>query len=676
VLPVRGKPRVGLYLGPCEEPDFACQPVQGLLPHTRPLPRAVLDLVRWVASYYLAPEGRAASLAAPGFVWKLDAASRREKRFEKAKAGEGGAPALKTKIRGERPVEDGGAARAEGAPFQEPSLTPSQALACDVLLGQEGVASPLVTLLRGVTGSGKTEVYLAAAARTLARGRNVLVLVPEIALTPQMSGRFRATFGEALAVLHSGLTATEHEREWFRVLLGQARVVLGVRSAVFAPLADVGLVVVDEEHDQSYKCEEFPCYQARDVAVKRAHIEGARCVLGSASPSLESHFNSTQGRYGLATLEARFVGGMPEVEIIDARLYGAPSEKRANKAGHSSLYAWNGKSVAPPVFDALRAVKARGEQAMIIVNRRGFANYALCGSCGETLRCPNCSVTTTLHKFGQTELCHYCGFTRRTLAACPHCASDRILAMGTGTQNVEAELAAELPGFRTGRLDRDVLTSNTRLTSILHSFRAGELDGLVGTQILSKGHDFPKVSLVVLLHVEDALLLPDFRAAERTFQLVLQSAGRAGRSGLAGKVLVQSLSPQLDVVHKAVGGELGAFLEEQLELRRLGWHPPVSRQILFEIRARSESRALDIGMRLRSLLAEHWKAVGLAPHEARLAGPVPATIEKMREEFRFQLCVSAQKSILPHRLVPPGLAACKDWPAGAVRIDVDPFSFM
>ncbi|MCA2960733.1 MAG: primosomal protein N', partial [Silvanigrellales bacterium] len=567
-VPVRGSRKVALYLEPCEKPTFPCQPVLGLLAHTVPLPAPLLALVRWVGRYYLAPEGRAGTLAAPGFVWNAGKSEARAKRFGRIVEKQGQLN-LQSGIRGEREPRAFG----EGVTFV---LSEAQEVAKTAILD----ATPPVTCLCGVTGSGKTEVYLSAAASVLKGGRTVLVLVPEIALTPQMSGRFRKVFGDLLAILHSGLTAVEYEREWFRVLHGQARVVLGVRSAVFAPLANIGLIVVDEEHDQSYKTDEFPCYNARDVAVKRAALEHAACVLGSATPSLETWANAKAGRYGLARLEARFQEGALEVDIIDARLYFPNASKRGAKRGAhasavrsgsgfdggergvpavredeggraSSLVAFAGKSVTPPVFDALAAAKARGEQAMIIVNRRGYANYALCRGCGESLRCPHCSVTTTLHDFGRTELCHYCGFTRPALPSCPKCGSVDLEKMGTGTQNIEAEIREVLRDFRLARLDRDVLTSNTRLTGLLADFREGRLDGLVGTQILSKGHDFPKVSLVVMLHVEDALLLPDFRSSERTYQLVAQSAGRAGRAGLPGKVLVQSLSPQLQVVHEA-----------------------------------------------------------------------------------------------------------------------------
>lgn len=670
-VPVRGSRKVALYLEPCPKPSFACQPVLGLLAHTVALPSPLLALVRWVGRYYLAPEGRAGTLAAPGFIWNAVKGEARAKRFARIVAKEG-ALNLGGSLRGERLSHGQGKNDGLGVTFE---LSPAQEAAKNKIIE----AKPSVTVLCGVTGSGKTEVYLAAAAHVLKAGRNVLVLVPEIALTPQMTERFRQVFGVHLAVLHSGLTAVEYEREWFRVLHGQARVVLGVRSAVFAPLANVGLVVVDEEHDQSYKTEEVPCYNARDVAVKRASLETAACVLGSATPSVETWSNAKAGRYGLARLEARFQEGAREVDVIDARMYFPKASKKGSGAGESgvasSLVAFAGKSVTPPVFEALAATKARGEQAMIIVNRRGYANYAMCRGCGESLRCPHCSVTTTLHDFGRTELCHYCGFTRPTLPSCPKCGGGELEKMGTGTQNIESEILEGLPGFRLGRLDRDVLTSSTRLASVLADFREGRLDGLVGTQILSKGHDFPKVSLVVMLHVEDALLLPDFRSAERTYQLVAQSAGRAGRAGLTGRVLVQSLSPQLQVVHDALAGRLDAFLDAQLELRELGWHPPACRQVLIEIRGRSEERAFESALQVRTHILEHWKNAGLKPDEVRIAGPVPATLERIREEYRFHICVSGQKAILPGQLVPRELISARAW-QGAVRVDVDPFSFL
>jgi primosomal protein N' (replication factor Y) (superfamily II helicase) len=664
-LPVRGQTKIGLYLGPAEAPSFSCLPIGEVLPYAPSLPPLLVDLALWVGRYYLAPPGRAVSIAAPGFLWKFEKSQQRTARFEKHLQKKG-AIFTSRAIRGEVPESENNPEKS-----REIKLSDDQKSALEVVL--EGPHS--VTLLEGVTGSGKTEVYLSAVKKTLESGRNALVLVPEIALTPQMSARFRSHFGEHLALLHSGLTPVEHEREWFRVLHQDARVVLGVRSAVFAPLSNVGIVIVDEEHDGSYKCDDFPCYQARDVAVKRAQLEKARCVLGSATPSLETVFNVKKSRYNHAELKSRFSGTRLSSEVIDARLYALPSQTRKGRATASSLIPWNGKSLSPPILEALKETKARQEQSMVIINRRGYSNYALCRACGESLRCPNCSVTTTLHTFGRQEICHYCGFSRKTLSQCPHCSCEELIGMGTGTQNVEAEIQTELPHLRVDRLDRDVLTSNTRLTSVLHSFRTGEVDCLVGTQMLSKGHDFPKVSLVVLLHLEDTLLLPDFRSAERTFQLLVQSAGRAGRAGLPGKVLLQSLTPQTRIVEQAMSLASAEFFQEQLALRELGGHPPFNRQILLEVKGTSERQTLDWAMELASRLKDHWKKSGILPDEVRLAGPVPATVEKIKEAYRFHLCLTTRKGLLPHRLIPESLAEEKVWKKG-LRIDVDPLSFL
>ena len=665
VVPVQGKKRVGIYLGPCAKPEFKCAPLEGIVPYTRPLPLPLVHLLSWLAQYYLAPVGRTVGLFAPGFLWDAKAIERREKRFSKFQH-EGAPPQFEVKIRGEM--------KSETAPLK--TLGAEQTVTLNKIL-----ESPKpVTLLQGITGSGKTEVYLHAATRVLAEGRNVLMLVPEIALTPQMSGRFRAVFGSSLAILHSGLTAVEHEREWFRVQTAQARVVLGVRSCVFAPLANVGLIVVDEEHDQSYKCDDFPCYHARDVAVKRAQLEGARCVLGSATPSLESFYNAQQGRYEHAELHSRFIGSLPQSTVIDARLYlpmyGKQGKgKRKTGSIRSSSVAFKGPVIAPPVLEALRQTKEKNEQSMLIINRRGYAQYCLCSTCGNALKCPHCAVTTTLHKHGQSEICHYCGFSRNTLTSCPECSQETLVAMGAGTQNIEAELQQALPQLRVARLDRDVLTSNTRLSTLLEDFRSGAIDCLVGTQILSKGHDFPRVTTVAILHVEDGLFLPDYRSAERTFQLLTQAAGRAGRGTLAGRVFVQSLAVGHPVVEAALAGNVQSFLLNELEMRTLGWHPPLCRQILFEFHSKLESEALRLGNLVRAILVEHWQKRGLLPDEVRMCGPYPATLEKLREEYRFQLCVSAQKHLRPSHLVPEELSTRREL-AGKMRIDVDPYSFL
>lgn len=659
-LSVQKKLRVGVLLREVERPSFPCLdagvPAAGLAP----LPETLLALAHWAGTYYCAPPARVYQSMAPRFVWDAEAASTREKRFPRALLEEG------RSLRG----ESGGPRKklAGFVPTQPPPLRPEQLAAAEAVLAE----SAGTTLLYGVTGSGKTEVYLHIAARTLEEGRQVLMLVPEIALTPQMCARFRERFGPLLAVLHSGVTQKEHEQEWLRVNQGIARVVLGVRSAVFAPLHRIGLIVVDEEHDSSYKSDEFPCYQARDMAVKRAQLEGARCVLGSATPSLESYWNAAEGRYRTAALPQPVSGKRARWEVLDVRSTLRTRAARAvGKVEHDAPLVIHDR-----VRNELRANAAQDNLGLVILNRRGYAHFALCTSCGESLRCPNCSVSTTLHERGRVEICHYCSYKTELRSACPTCRSTQgFLGVGFGTQNVEEELRRRCPEVPIERLDRDVLTSNTRLAALLDRFRAGETKCLVGTQILSKGHDFPDVTLVAVLHVEDGLHLPDFRSAERTFQLLIQAGGRAGRAHKEGLVIVQTASPEHPVLTLAEAGRVDDFLKTELETRKLAWLPPWSRMLLLEVALRGESEARTLADAVRAALIAHWQAQGFTERQVRLSGPQPAALPRLRGLHRFHLCISAMKSLHPSKLVPESLGIPASMRA-KVRIDVDPQSFL
>jgi primosomal protein N' (replication factor Y) len=669
VVPIQKRFSVGVFLSECLQPDFKCREIVQVVPWTFPLATPSLNLAHWIASYYLVGRGRAFRLLAPSFIWNPKVIERREKRFQKnfAKTAEGTISAkesLSAKIRGEVNTAE-----------QPPAvLREEQQKSLDIILKSE----EKTVLLHGVTGSGKTEVYLEAARQTIASGKKVLVLVPEISLTPQMTSRFRGAFGEKLSVIHSMLTSVEYEREWFRVHLGFADIVLGVRSAVFAPLRDIGLIIVDEEHDSSYKCDEMPCYNARDVAVKRASLENSRCVLGSATPSLESYTNVQQKRYALATLDNKHSGFISLVEVFDAKnwLEFSSLNKRAiQKISRSSLVKFENNVIIPPIVERIRENRNAGEQSMVILNRRGYANYAMCTSCGNALQCPRCSVSTTLHAKCATERCHYCDFEVATRTACPSCGCDTLVAMGAGTQNLEQELAANVPGLRVARLDRDMLTSNTRLSEILRGFRDGEFDCLVGTQLLSKGHDFPRVTLIAIIHVEDGLFLPDFRATERTFQLLTQAAGRSGRGAKPGRVVVQSLIHKHPVIDLALSGNVSEFLEREIQIRRMAWHPPITRQILIEVNSPKADDAMAKGQIVRETLVAHWKTHGFSPDEVRLIGPHPATLEKLRNIYRVQLAITATRKHHPAKLIPECLlfnAAL----SRSLRFDVDPQSFL
>lgn len=648
-LPLQGRSAVGVFLGLTQQPEFKCRPVARLIPDCPAIRPNVIALLRWVAQYYLAPLGRTIHLAGPGFLWKTTAHDKR----------------LKRKLRRSQRV----------TPAVEPALLKTLTSEQSAALSEIAAVSPgKVALLHGVTGSGKTEIYLHLVQKALWEGGSALILLPEIALTPQMCDRFRVHFPHQLAVLHSGLTQLEYEKEWFRVAQGEARLILGVRSAVFAPLDNIKLIIVDEEHEQSYKCDEFPCYQARDCAVKRAQLEHAICILGSATPSLESFLNAEQGRYLKVTLSVKHSRQQNKVELFQYRPK-LHSTGGAKGVVRSSQFSFSGHVIAPGVIDLIAATRSRGEQSMVILNRRGFAQFALCADCGTALQCPHCSVSTTLHQRGNKELCHYCGFSRPTLQHCTACGSDKLISMGLGTQNTEQEISERIPGIRVDRLDRDVLTSQTRLKEIIEKFKTGETDCLVGTQMLSKGHDFPKVTLVVILNIEDGLFIPDFRAAERTFQLLCQAAGRSGRGDLSGVTAVQSLGANHSIVTQALDAKVVEFLSDEIQMRRLGWHPPICRQILIELHHGNEARLLYIGNRLQAELTKTWASQGMTPENVRLTGPMPAVLSKLKGQHRVHLVISAQRDIHPMLLVPREILQIREF-QGVIKVDVDPFSYL
>lgn len=683
---VRGRAKVGVVVAGTPQPSYACKPILRSIWAQPCLPEALLKLLLWVSQYYLCPLPRLIHLCAPSAIWKAGAEAQRIKRYKSAALPGQEQPQLAAKLRGERIYGDNAL-----------TLAPEQNAAVGVILRGEpgenpadgaggGSAGPKIefatTLLEGVTGSGKTEVYLACAKAVLAAGRSVLVLVPEIALTPQMTMRFRAHFGADLAVVHSGLTAAEVEREWYRIALGQARIVLGVRRGVFAPLKSIGLIIVDEEHDASYKSDDYPCVHSRDVAIKRAQLEGALCVLGSASPSLESNLNAERGAYRHVTLHRRQRGARPQIEIFDSRPFfrsfrSAESAKLRTRSERnlerSTDLNFQKAIIMPQILHEIAECKNRGEQSMIIVNRRGFANFALCLACGQAQKCPHCEVTTTLHKAGTLEICHHCGFKVNARTHCSSCNSADLESRGFGTQMVEREISQALPKLRLERLDRDIMTSPTRLSELLNRFRAGESDALIGTQILSKGHDFPRVSLVAILHLEDSLFLPDFRSAERTFQLLLQSAGRAGRGEVPGRVVVQSLQPEHPVLLAVRSDQSEKFYRDEISLRRMAGLPPFVRQVLLLLENRDEVALSRDAYALKRAIDEHLRQS--QDPAIRLIGPHPAPVERLGGQFRAQIILCLPKTILPRKVLPVAILG-ERFGTSRFRIDVDPQNFM
>jgi len=511
-------------------------------------------------------------------------------------------------------------------------------------------------LLEGVTASGKTEVYLRAAKRALALGKSAIVLVPEIALTPQLVGRFRARLGDQIAVMHSGLRDAERQRMWRGLRSGELRIAVGARSALFAPVSQLGLICVDEEHDGSFKQEEGVRYHARDMALLRAHRAGAVCVLGSATPSLASVALVREGRLLHLRLPARARASsiLPTVEIIDIRRVGA------GIAGE--------KLLSLPLVRALEGVLRDKRQAILFLNRRGFAPSLICDSCGHISECPHCSVSLTLHRARRSEMvCHYCDYTTRIPERCPKCNSAELGEEGAGTERIESLLAERFPEARIARLDRDV-AAGIKSEKVLTRMRDGEIDILVGTQMVTKGHDLPNVTLVGVLNADAALSMPDFRAAERSFHLLVQVAGRAGRGDVKGKVLIQTRTPDHPAVAFAASHDVAGFVEQEMLLRQELGYPPFSRLALVRVDAVQEQHAQGAAERLARLARKEGQG-------AEVLGPAPAPLVRLRNRYRYRFLVrSSDRAALRAALL--AVARAPSDRQVRVAIDVDPVNML
>jgi primosomal protein N' (replication factor Y) len=547
-----------------------------------------------------------------------------------------------------------------GVTDAEHVLTPAQASVLTQIEQQMNAACYSAFLLHGVTGSGKTEIYMRAMNRALSLDRSAMMLVPEIALTPVFSRRLRARFGDQVAIFHSSLQKGERFDEWTRVRNGEARVVIGTRSAVFAPVKNLGLIVVDEEHESSYRQQESPYYNARDVAIVRAQKESATVVLGSATPSLESFYNARKGKYHFVTLPER-IGARPmaEAKIIDMR----------------TVFARHGK---PRVFsdellEGIRETRERGEQSIILLNRRGYSSFILCRSCGETIQCPNCDVTLTYHRSERVIVCHYCNHREAVPRACPSCGKKYIYYVGEGTEQLEEMLRLLFPALRVARIDRDTTARRKVFEQSLADFSAGRIDTLVGTQMLAKGHDFPNVTLVGVVSVDAGLALPDFRSAERTFQLITQVAGRAGRGDRPGRVLIQTYHPYHYALRHACAQDYEGFYEEELRYRQNHLYPP------FVALASLLVHGPDLG-KVRSDSLELRKQLDLVNQErkCRVLGPAPAPLSRLKGEHRFQLLIKSRSRKDLREVADAGLKALAESGVNlrAVNLEIDPVSIM
>ncbi len=513
-------------------------------------------------------------------------------------------------------------------------------------------------LLQGVTGSGKTEVYLRAIEATLATDRNCLLLVPEIALTPAVAGQFYHRFGDGVAILHSAFQDAERAEQWRRIRSGRGRVVVGTRSGIFAPVQNLGLIIVDEEHDGSYKQQETPRYSGRDVAVMRARMAGACVVLGSATPSLETRYNVQRGKYRILHLTERVERRpMPSVELVDMRVEFLETRKQETFS----------RRLVEVVQEKLRS----GEQVMLLHNRRGFSTFAACRSCGERVQCINCSVALTYHRRDKRMLCHYCGYAAAVPAVCPACKSDKIYFLGIGSEKVEEELHRSFPGARIARLDRDTAGGKRTVETILTAFRERAYDILVGTQMIAKGHDIPNVTLAGVISGDIGLGMPDFRAAERTFQLLTQVAGRAGRGHLAGQVVIQTINPEHYAIRMAAAQDFGAFYDKEMEFRRAMRYPPFAALANVILRSRKQEDALRLSSEISHLLTP-------PPANMRVLGPAEAAVPRMKDEYRYQLLLKAvDRKVLNDTLQRLRSYALEHkWSPTAMSIDVDPISLL
>jgi primosomal protein N' (replication factor Y) len=544
------------------------------------------------------------------------------------------------------------------APRAPHTLNPHQQAAYDAIF--TGLASRQfhAFLLEGVTGSGKTEIYLNTIEAALSLGRGALLLVPEIALTPAVAGQFHHRFGEKVAILHSAFQDAERAQEWRRIRAGQASVVVATRSGVFAPVQNLGLIIVDEEHDQSYKQQETPRYHGRDVAVVRARDANAVIVLGSATPSLESRYNAERGKYTRLELPARIEQRpMPAVTIIDMRREFLESRKQA--------------TFSRALLDAVTERLDNGEQTMLLLNRRGFSNIVACRACGERLQCVNCSVTLTYHRRDRRMLCHYCNYAIAVPDKCPQCTSEYLQFIGVGSERVEQELGAAFPRARIARLDRDTVSGKHDYENILEGFREQRFDILVGTQMIAKGHDIPNVTLVGIVNADVGLGLPDFRAAERTFQLLTQAAGRAGRGETPGIVLIQTINPDHYAIQCAAEQDYEKFYRKEIEFRRMLHYPPFGAMASIVVRSANEEDALSRSAALGRLLSP-------APEGVRVMGPAPAPVLRVKSEYRYQVLLktSSRKRLSEMLADVRRFATAEKWGPANLAIDVDPMTLL
>ncbi len=538
------------------------------------------------------------------------------------------------------PVEPAGLVSEVNSPIKPPQLTPQQEEVLQQLLAGLDSGQPTTWLLHGVTGSGKTEVYMRLIAAALERGQQCLMLVPEISLTPQMVARFQARFGSRVAVWHSGLTPRERFDEWRRIRGGSAQIVIGARSAIFVPLTRLGVIILDEEHDQSYQQDENPRYHTRVVAQLRQRTSNCLLLFGSATPSLETYTASELGRCQRLELKERVSERpLPPVRVVDMR--------EELRAGHKA-------PISRRLEYALEQCLQRHEQAILLLNRRGFASFLLCLDCGYVPYCSSCDISLTYHLSTDRLHCHYCGQQQAVLHTCPDCGSDRLTTQGIGTERLEAYLQTRFPEAKIGRMDRDTTTGRNAHARILQAFGQGNYDILVGTQMIAKGLDFPRVTLVGVVGADSGLHIPDFRSAERTFQLLTQVAGRAGRGDRPGEVILQAFNTQHYVLECARNHDYLGFYQQEMQMRRQGAYPPLGYMITLFLTNEDENELITDAAFLAARLTELFGGT------AQIIGPAPCTVSKIKNSFRWQIIVKSGERRRLRQLVERALAEYYD----------------
>ena len=731
VVPLGSRRLTGLVLGEALPLDASIEvrDVIEVLDHESFVPADVVELTSWVSDYYLAGRGAALAAALPphGLTSRVDAfktlrmvtitaqgldvvdrliaprcvaaaeaglprlGERQREALQLLAGRPNGMPApdlaergipssallrLKTmglvstqNVRVDRdPFVDGRHTAREGPPDESTrALTEEQEAAFVELAPLIDAGTFRTVLLHGVTGSGKTELYLRLAERVRARGRGVLVLVPEIALTPQVAALFRARFGAGVAIQHSGLSDGERHDQWHRIRRGAVDVVVGTRSAVFAPLVRPGLIIVDEEHDTSYKQDETPRYNGRDVAVMRGKANDALVVLGSATPSMESYANARGGRYGLVALDRRVL----DRPLADVRIVNMREEMAATSPD---------VVLSRALVEGLGQRMAAGEQAVILLNRRGFATAVFCRQCGHTFECPNCSVSLTVHARGHHQAgaedrrgwrarCHYCNYFRAIPTTCPQCAAPYLEHVGFGTERVEAEIRASFPEARVARVDRDTVRKRGSLVEVLERFARREIDVLVGTQMIAKGHDFPNVTLVGVISADVGLGLADFRAAERTFQLLTQVSGRAGRGERAGEAVIQTLFPTHYSIQLARTQDYRTFFDKETAFREAMRYPPHIAMVNVIVRG----KAFEEAMAAATELAHRVRGSGRKGFV--VLGPAPAPLTRLRGEHRAQFFLKGTSRASMREALRAALEGAPNL-ARRASVDVDPITML